>query len=99
MYNFYQYERQNRRRHPATDLVTPTSLKPTQTVQVERPRARSNLGTESLDSQQASIEMRRKSEGTVKPRSPTQKRERLVESYKSRVASFIKDVSIALSVT
>ena len=96
MYNFYQYERQNRSKAAGTDVLSNTVgvQKPAATLQAERGRAKSLLGTEStLETQQASVEMRRKSDGNVRSKSPTQKKERLVESYKSRVASFIKDVS------
>ena len=49
MYNFYQYERQNRNKAIGTDLLnnTVTVQKPAATLQAERGRAKSLLGTES----------------------------------------------------
>ena len=49
MYNFYQYERQNRGKAIGTNVLNNTVgvQKPAATLQAERGRAKSLLGTES----------------------------------------------------
>ena len=55
------------------------------------------MSNSKQDVKHSSVEVRRKSEiaepKSKNTRSPHEKRDKLVESYKSRVANFIKDVS------
>ena len=99
MYNFYQYEKANKNKTLTNELVmtslTSSAASPKQaTTSINKGRSKSYMGNAKGDLKHNSVELRRKSD--VPPthtRSPHEKRERLVESYKSRVAGFIKDVS------
>ena len=58
----------------------------------EQRRTRSIISSGSVDTKFATVDFKRKSESTPRQKFKAQKRDLLAESYKTRVASFIKDV-------
>ena len=94
MYNFYQYEKARNstlQNDPMISSISST-VSPKATLMASKMRSKSYMANSKQDVKHSSVEVRRKSEFS-KPRSPHEKRDKLVESYKSRVANFIKDVS------
>ena len=59
---------------------------------VEQRRTRSIISSGSVDTKFGTVDLKRKSESTPRQKFKAQKRDLLAESYKTRVASFIKDV-------
>lgn len=98
MYNFYQYEKairaQTLQNEPMMASIASSAASPKSTLMGSKMRSKSYMSGKQ-DVKHSSVEVRRKSEipQPTHTRSPHEKREKLVESYKSRVANFIKDVS------
>ena len=97
MYNFYQYEKARTKtlqigNEPLLTSIASTISSPNSSISPAKTRSKSQAGGQVGPDTQASVQLKNQQDVNKYH----EKRERLVEGYKSRVAGFIKDVRKSL---